>query len=64
MMVIQSQNIELNKQFKHALNIFENTSKNVLITGRAGTGKSTLLDYFVNHTRKDILIHSKEEIKG
>ena len=55
-MVIQSQNIELNKQFKHALNIFENTSKNVLITGRAGTGKSTLLDYFVNHTRKDIVV--------
>ncbi|MBI2672432.1 AAA family ATPase [Candidatus Woesearchaeota archaeon] len=55
-MVIQSQNIELNKQFKHALNILENTSKNVLITGRAGTGKSTLLDYFVNHTKKDIVV--------
>ncbi len=28
----------------------------MLITGRAGTGKSTLLDYFVNHTKKDVVV--------
>ena len=55
-MVIQSQNIEINDQFKRALDLLENTSKNILITGRAGTGKSTLLDYFVNNTKKDVVV--------
>jgi ATP-dependent exoDNAse (exonuclease V) alpha subunit len=55
-MVIHSQNIEINDQFKKTLNLLENTQKNILITGRAGTGKSTLLDYFVNHTKKDVVV--------
>ena len=55
-MIISSKQIELNEQFKLALDMLENTSKNVLITGRAGTGKSTLLDYFVNHTKKDVVV--------
>jgi len=55
-MVIQSQNIEINDQFKKALDLLENTSKNILITGRAGTGKSTLLDYFVHHTKKEVVV--------
>ncbi|OGJ22063.1 AAA family ATPase [Candidatus Pacearchaeota archaeon RBG_13_36_9] len=53
---MQSQNIEINEQFKRALELLENTSKNVLITGRAGTGKSTLLDYFVHHTQKEVVV--------
>jgi predicted AAA+ superfamily ATPase len=44
--------IELNEGFKKALNLLENTSKNVFITGKAGTGKSTFLDYFRNTTKK------------
>jgi len=55
-MVIHSQNIEINDQFKKTLNLLENTQKNALITGRAGTGKSTLLDYFVNHTKKGVVV--------
>ena len=51
-MVLPVKKIEINEQFKLALNILENTSKNVLITGRAGTGKSTLLNYFVDNTKK------------
>ena len=54
--MIISQEIELNEKFKEALDILENTTKNVLITGRAGTGKSTLLDYFRNHTKKEIVV--------
>jgi ABC-type lipoprotein export system ATPase subunit len=38
--------IELNKQFKKAFDLAEWTNKNVFITGKAGTGKSTFLDYF------------------
>jgi hypothetical protein len=30
--------IELNEQFKRALDILENTHKSIFITGRAGTG--------------------------
>jgi len=48
--------IELNEQFKKALDIMENTNKNVFITGKAGTGKSTLLGYFRNITRKNIVV--------
>ena len=48
--------IELNEQFRHALDVMEHTSKNVFITGRAGTGKSTLLDYFRRTTKKKVVI--------
>jgi len=48
--------IELNDQFKRALDIMEYTSKSVFITGRAGTGKSTLLNYFRNATDKNIAV--------
>jgi ATP-dependent DNA helicase PIF1 len=48
--------IELNAQFRHALDILEHTDKNVFITGRAGTGKSTLLNYFRTTTKKRIVV--------
>jgi len=54
--MISSKNIELNEQFKSAFNLLENTKKNVLVAGRAGTGKSTFLDYFVNHTKKEVVV--------
>lgn len=34
----------------------ENTSKNLFITGKAGTGKSTLLTYFRQHTKKKVVV--------
>ncbi|MFA4888211.1 MAG: AAA family ATPase, partial [Candidatus Omnitrophota bacterium] len=49
-------NIELNEQFVEALEAMENTSKHIFITGKAGTGKSTLLDYFRSVTRKKIVV--------
>jgi ATP-dependent DNA helicase PIF1 len=48
--------IELNEQFRQALDIMENTRKSVFITGRAGTGKSTLLSYFRLITRKKVAV--------
>ncbi|MEN2983571.1 MAG: AAA family ATPase [Dictyoglomaceae bacterium] len=48
--------IELNEQFKKALDLMENTNKNVFITGKAGTGKSTLLQYFRETTNKEIVV--------
>jgi hypothetical protein len=50
------QTVEFNEQFSKALDLMENTDKNVLIVGRAGTGKSTLLNYFRNNTKKKIAV--------
>ena len=36
--------LELNGDFKYALDILEKTDKSLFITGKAGTGKSTLLN--------------------
>ena len=51
-----TKNIELNKQFVKALDLMESTAKNVFITGKAGTGKSTLLNYFRQNTQKKIAV--------
>ncbi len=48
--------IEFNPGFREALHLMENTSRNVFITGRAGTGKSTLLDYFRRSTDKKAVV--------
>jgi ATP-dependent exoDNAse (exonuclease V) alpha subunit len=48
--------IEINDQFQCALEVLENTEKNIFITGRAGTGKSTLLEYFRNITKKNVVM--------
>ncbi|MBI5749893.1 MAG: AAA family ATPase [Nitrospinae bacterium] len=48
--------LDLNDQFLHALHIMEDTDRNVFVTGRAGTGKSTLLQHFRNNTKKDIAV--------
>jgi len=47
--------IEINKQFKKALNAIEE-GRSVFITGKAGTGKSTLLNYFRDETKKSVVI--------
>lgn len=48
--------IELNEQFARALDLMENTERHLFITGRAGTGKSTLLDYFRKRTNKNVAV--------
>lgn len=48
--------IDFNPEFQRALALMEDTQKNILITGRAGTGKSTLLSYFRDHTKKKAVI--------
>jgi ATP-dependent exoDNAse (exonuclease V) alpha subunit len=39
-----------------ALELMNTTKKNIFLTGRAGTGKSTLLDFFRENTQKKIVI--------
>jgi len=48
--------IDLNPQFVHALDLMENSPDSLFITGRAGTGKSTLLQYFKKNTLLNIVI--------
>jgi ATP-dependent DNA helicase PIF1 len=48
--------LELNADFQYALDTLEKTRKNLFITGRAGTGKSTLLHLFKNTTRKKCVV--------
>ncbi|PCH57175.1 MAG: AAA family ATPase [Legionellales bacterium] len=49
--------IEINSQFKQALNLINKGRKNLFITGKAGTGKSTLLNYFCQKAiKKPVLL--------
>ena len=48
--------IEINDRFKQALDLMEAPGRHVFITGRAGTGKSTLLQYFREHTSRRIIV--------
>lgn len=44
--------LEVTPELEELLNLLENTKENIFITGKAGTGKSTILDYFKRNTRK------------
>ena len=48
--------IEFNDEFLSALSIMESGKKNLFITGRAGTGKSTLLSYFKSITGRKVAL--------
>lgn len=48
--------LELNQQFQQALDVLENSPAHVFITGRAGTGKSTLLEYFCQQTKQKAVV--------
>lgn len=46
------ESMKLTKEFKEAFNRMEKTEDHIFLTGRAGTGKSTLLNYFRHNTDK------------
>jgi len=53
--------IDLNEAFLKALHLAEETDRNLFITGRAGTGKSTFLNYFRANTKKKLqYLHQQE----
>ena len=49
-------NIEINKEFQEALDRMEYGKSHIFITGKAGTGKSTLLKYFRKHTEHQVVV--------
>lgn len=50
------QNLDFNEKFAFCYNLLENDIKNIFVTGKAGTGKSTLLQYFREHTTKKMVV--------
>ncbi|MFK8104921.1 MAG: ATP-dependent RecD-like DNA helicase [Saprospiraceae bacterium] len=54
--MIDKEPLELSNDFKNTLDLLEKTKKNLFITGRAGTGKSTLLKLFRRTTRKKTVV--------
>jgi ATP-dependent DNA helicase PIF1 len=48
--------LDMNDDFKSAFSAMEYTKECLFITGKAGTGKSTLLRYFKAHTGKKIIV--------
>jgi ATP-dependent exoDNAse (exonuclease V) alpha subunit len=48
--------IEFDPIAKEALRLMEDTTEHIFLTGRAGTGKSTLLEYFRETTKKKIAV--------
>lgn len=49
-------NLDINDEFKSAFGLMEYTKECLFITGKAGTGKSTLLKYFKANTGKKIIV--------
>ncbi len=48
--------LEWTEPFSRAFDLMENSSRSLFITGKAGTGKSTLLQYFRDHTNKEMVV--------
>ena len=46
----------LGQEQAHVFNAMENTTRSMFITGRAGTGKSYLLNFFVGNSRKNVVV--------
>lgn len=54
--MIQKKPLQLSDDFKYVIDVLEKQQKSMFITGRAGTGKSTLLQLFRRSTRKKTVV--------
>ncbi|MBT4989996.1 MAG: AAA family ATPase [Rickettsiales bacterium] len=52
----QEMDIEITDEFEDVFNILENTNQHVFLSGKAGTGKSTFLEYFRKNTEKNVVV--------
>lgn len=50
------QPVILSTEQQNLFDYIENSSNNIFVTGRAGTGKSTLLNYFIENTEKKVAV--------
>ena len=51
----EQEQIDVNDDFQYVLTVLEHSKKSLFITGRAGTGKSTLLRLFRDTTKKKVV---------
>ena len=54
--IFDTTELEITDEIAKALEVMENTQDTLYVTGKAGTGKSTLLKHFCNNTTKNIAI--------
>lgn len=50
------EHLDKNAEFLRAFDLFEHSDRNIFLTGRAGTGKSTLLQFFRTSTAKNTAV--------
>ncbi|MBL7995880.1 AAA family ATPase [bacterium] len=55
-LISKREKIVITNEFREILDIIETTNQSLFISGKAGTGKSTLLKYFASHTLKNHVI--------
>lgn len=53
---ISTDNIERSAEFVEAFDLLEYSQNNLFLTGKAGTGKSTFLQYFRSKTTKNVVV--------
>jgi hypothetical protein len=53
---VERDSLDFNEKFETAHGLLEKSNRNIFITGKAGTGKSTLLNYFRDHTSKNVAV--------
>eukprot|EP01031_Cornospumella_fuschlensis_P013269 gene13269-16229_t len=49
-------NFKPDQDFLDLFRLLNDSYNNIFITGKAGTGKSTLIEYFKQHTEKKLVI--------
>lgn len=54
--VVIPDDFEITPDIEHAFGLMEHSRRHVYITGKAGTGKSTLLQYFKEKTTREIVV--------
>ncbi len=52
----RTEHLDFTQEFLDAYNLMEHSSDCLFITGSAGTGKSTLLNYFREQTKKNVVV--------
>ena len=53
---MSTSNIDITKEFQEIINSVNNTTESIFITGKAGTGKSTLIKYLAKNTSKNMIV--------
>ncbi|MBQ9016667.1 AAA family ATPase, partial [Candidatus Saccharibacteria bacterium] len=53
---IEHGHVKLGEEQRRIFDLLETSNENTFVTGKAGTGKSVLLQYFVKNTRKQVAV--------